>query len=167
MNNMNQGGITKIEILVILGIVGILGLFAIFAVSTARANTRDAIRLSDVRQVQIGLELYFNDSSTYPIAEEAIALGNASAFCLKADGFSASCSPEMEKVYSNAIGMPPKSGLKGLSNCDSNKNAYCYISNGGLFGIQFELENNQPLLNLKKGLNCITPTGFKVGSCQF
>ncbi|MBU0613810.1 hypothetical protein KJ766_00810 [Patescibacteria group bacterium] len=167
MNNMNEGGMTKVELLITAGVVGVLGLLAIFSISSARAGTRDAVRLSDVRQVQIGLELYFNKTNSYPESLEKIALGRPSTYCLDASGFSAACSGTQNSIFLESISAPPASGLKGLSGCSDLKDAYCYQSNGGEFGIEFELEKNYPLLNAQKGINCFTQSGFKEGSCQF
>jgi len=161
---MKKLGITKIEALIIALIIGLLGIMAVVAVSTARSRTRDAIRLSDVRQMQAGLELYFNDFNMYP-ATEGLALGTASTFCLSEKGFASSCVPSVETVYLEAVPATPSSGLKGMSACGQQKNAYCYVGNNGEYRLYFELENPNPLLGLTKGLNCATEFGLEGGSC--
>lgn len=161
---MNKLGITKIEILIVSLIIGLLGLTAVVAVSTARSRTRDAIRLSDIRQVQAGLELYFNDFNMYP-EELGIPLGTASTRCLSEAGFAASCTPSVETVYLDAVASTPRQGLKKLTSCGSETNAYCYLGTNGEYRIQFELENNNPLLGLVKGVNCATEFGIEPGLC--
>lgn len=162
---MKLFGMTRIEILLIALVVGVLGLLAVLAISSARSSARDAVRLSDVRQTQTGLELYFNDTSTYPETTEYVALGAPSTFCLGEDGFQGACAGS-EAVYIDVIGMPPAAGLKEQSACSGLSNAYCYASNGAEYVISFELERSNALLGLTRGHNCATPSGFEPGACQ-
>lgn len=62
----NKKGFTLIELLVVIAIIGILSTLAIVALGNARARSRDAKRVSDVRQITSALELYFNDNGQYP-----------------------------------------------------------------------------------------------------
>lgn len=159
---MYTKGFTKIEILIIAAIVGILGITAVIAVTTARSRTRDAVRMSDVRQIQTGLEVYFVDHNTYPESLSAIALGTPTTRCLSEQGFSSSCSDEL---YLEVVPSAPTSGLDELSSCSDRSNAYCYIAENGDYSISFELEHDNPLIGLEKGLNCATEDGLKSGEC--
>ncbi|MFH1631453.1 MAG: hypothetical protein ABIA47_00295 [bacterium] len=163
---MNNQGITKIEILIIGLIIGLLGLMAVVAVSTARSRTRDAVRLSDVRQTQAALELYFNDTNMYPETAEAIALGQASTICLGESGFAGSCPEATQTVYMLVVPSTPTAGLEKLSSCGSANNAYCYAGDDGEYRIQFELERANPLIELESGLNCATESGIDPGECS-
>ena len=162
---LNRQGMSKIEILVIAFIVGLLGIMAVLAISSARTGARDAVRLSDVRQIQTSLELYFNDANAYPSSLEPLALGTPSTACINQDGFSATCVQSNESVYMNVVGAPPAAGLKGLVTCSGIQNAYCYTGQDGAYRIEFELENRNPLLELEKGINCATETGLQAGAC--
>lgn len=163
---MNKLGITKIEVLVVALIIGVLGIMSVVAISTARSSARDAVRLSDVRQVQTGLELYFNDVSHYPVHFELLPLGTPSTACLGESGFSSACVSANESVYLEAVGAPPVAGLNKQSSCADLNNAYCYIGANGEYRIQFELENRNALLQLQKGINCATETGMESGPCD-
>lgn len=163
---MNKQGFTKIEFLVVAGIVGLLGVVAVIAVSTARTQTRDAIRLSDVRQIQTGLELFFNDRNRYPEVSQAVPLGEPSVRCLSEEGFAPACSRAIEVVYLDAIASTPTQGLSGASACGGIRNAYCYVGFNGSYRIQFELERRQPVLGLQKGINCASEEGFEAGPCR-
>ena len=156
---------TKIEVLIVVLIIGVLGVVAVMAVSNARSKTRDAVRLSDVRQTQAALELYFNDFNVYPEHIDRTALGQAATRCLSENGFSVSCTPSLETVYMESVSSTPRKGLKKLSSCSNVSNAYCYAGRGFEYTIEFELENGNSLIGLKKGLNCATRSGLTTGAC--
>ena len=59
-------GFTLIELLVVIAIIGILSSVVLASLSSARAKSRDARRMSDLRQVQTALELYYSDFGRYP-----------------------------------------------------------------------------------------------------
>lgn len=61
----NKKGFTLIELLVVIAIIGLLATIAVVALNSARTSSRDAKRIADIRQVQTGLELYFNESTSY------------------------------------------------------------------------------------------------------
>lgn len=62
----NKKGFTLIELLVVIAIIGLLSTLAVVALNNARAKSRDARRVSDIKQIQTALELYLNDASEYP-----------------------------------------------------------------------------------------------------
>lgn len=61
-----QSGFTLIELLVVIAIIGLLSTLAVVALNNARLKSRDAKRVSDVKQIQTALELYYNDANAYP-----------------------------------------------------------------------------------------------------
>lgn len=61
-------GFTLIELLVVIAIIGILSSIVLASLNSARQSSRDARRISDLKQVQLALELYFDGNSAYPIA---------------------------------------------------------------------------------------------------
>ncbi|MBI1999426.1 MAG: prepilin-type N-terminal cleavage/methylation domain-containing protein [Parcubacteria group bacterium] len=63
-----RGGFTLIELLVVIAIIGILSAVVLASLNTARQKSRDAKRVADVKQLQLALELYFDDNSSYPSA---------------------------------------------------------------------------------------------------
>jgi len=62
----NKQGFTLIELLVVIAIIGLLSTLSIVALNQARARSRDARRLADVKQIQTALEMYYNDYNAYP-----------------------------------------------------------------------------------------------------
>lgn len=59
-------GFTLIELLVVIAIIGILAAVVLVSLNSARAKSRDAKRLSDIRQIQTSFELFYNDNTSYP-----------------------------------------------------------------------------------------------------
>jgi len=62
-----QKGFTLIELLVVIAIIGILSSVVLASLNTARQKGRDARRISDVKQTQLALELYYDSNQTYPL----------------------------------------------------------------------------------------------------
>lgn len=62
-----QRGFTLIELLVVIAIIGILSSVVLASLNSARRKGRDARRISDVKQLQLALEMYYDgNSSEYP-----------------------------------------------------------------------------------------------------
>lgn len=63
-----KAGFTLIELLVVIAIIGILSSVVLASLNSARQKGRDAKRISDVKQLQLALELYYDANSKYPTA---------------------------------------------------------------------------------------------------
>jgi len=61
-------GFTLIELLITMLIIGIIVSLAVVGLNSVRSKSRDARRISDVRQLQNALEIYRNDNGVYPSA---------------------------------------------------------------------------------------------------
>lgn len=64
--NENTKGFTLIELLVVIAIIGILSSVVLASLNSAREKSRDARRISDIKQIQIALEIYFDTEGQYP-----------------------------------------------------------------------------------------------------
>lgn len=65
MQNKKKG-FTLIELLVVIAIIGILSSVVLASLNSARTKSRDAKRISDLKQVQTALEFYFDANRSYP-----------------------------------------------------------------------------------------------------
>jgi len=61
-------GFTLIELLVVIAIIGILATVVLVSLNSARRNSRDTRRVSDLRQTALALEMYSSDNGGYPIS---------------------------------------------------------------------------------------------------
>ena len=68
MKTQSQRGFTLIELLVVIAIIGILSSIVLASLNSARQKGRDARRISDIQQLQLALELYYDANSQYPTA---------------------------------------------------------------------------------------------------
>lgn len=60
-------GFTLIELLVVIAIIGILSSVVLASLNNARVKGRDAKRVSDLSQLKLALELYFDSERRYPV----------------------------------------------------------------------------------------------------
>jgi general secretion pathway protein G len=140
----NKKGFTLIELLVVIAIIGLLSTLAVVALGSAREKSRDARRLSDVKQIQTALELFYTDNNVYP-SSTAVNLGSAGAACLNASGFSpAGCAD----AYMGLVPEDP-----------GNTGVYTYnaVNGGASYTITTELEGEVSGLS---GNITATPSGL-------
>lgn len=85
----SRPGFTLLEGLIVLALLGLLAAFAAVSLSSARARTRDAQRLSGMSSIRSALQLYWLEKATYPMSD-SIALGQAAtkSETLTSNGFS-------------------------------------------------------------------------------
>jgi len=60
-----QRGFTLIELLVVIAIIGILASIVLVSLGGARTKARDARRQSDIRQIQLAMEMYYDSGQAY------------------------------------------------------------------------------------------------------
>ncbi|MBL7053467.1 MAG: type II secretion system protein [Candidatus Portnoybacteria bacterium] len=64
--NKNNKGFTLMELLVAIAIIGILSSIVLTSMSSTRERAKDGRRISDIKQIQLALELYYDVNSSYP-----------------------------------------------------------------------------------------------------
>lgn len=120
MKTIYKKGFTLIELLVVISIIGILSAFLMANFVGFRQRSRDAVRKSDLRQIQAALELHRSDIGEYPATVPACGSSLT-------DG-----------------GTPPVTYMQKIP-CDPLNSSpyyiYTYSSNGAVYSIISCLEN--------------------------
>ncbi len=130
MKKNKKQGFSLIELLVVVAIMGLLAAMSIISLNTARARARDARRLSDVKQIQTALEMYFNDSRKYPHSND----GYIEDTCLSNDSdgdgvdFESSVCATGADVYMAKIPQNPKP--RGDGDCIDKPYTYSRVTVG-------------------------------------
>ena len=76
-----KSGFTLIELLVVISIISILSSVVMASLNTARTKARDVKRRAELKQVQIGLQLYYvTNNGTYPVTGPGVWWGNCTDF---------------------------------------------------------------------------------------
>jgi general secretion pathway protein G len=123
----NQKGFTLIEILIVVAIIAILASVVLVGLGPTQQKGRDARRLSDLREIQNGLELYYNANGSYP------------------DGNSTQ--EPVSTMYSNNASQFTSAGISQAFPGDptgSGNFQYEYYSNGTSYAIGDCLEGTNP-----------------------
>jgi prepilin-type N-terminal cleavage/methylation domain-containing protein len=66
MKIFQKRGFTLIELLVVIAIIGVLASIVLASLDSSRKKGRDARRLADIKQIQLALELYYDQNNAFP-----------------------------------------------------------------------------------------------------
>lgn len=142
MRTNNQKGFTLIELLVVIAIIGLLSTLAIVALNSARTKSRDAKRVSDIKQVQTALELYFADQDSYPVGTN-LALGSANYDVLDStNGFDSAANGTVYMGLVPSAPTPPAGNAYTYSSLAARGGAACNASPCGYYTLTFVLEDD-------------------------
>ena len=141
---------TLIELLVVIAIIGILATVSIISLSNARAKSRDAKRVGDMKQIQTALELFFNDNNRYPTVDE---FNSGSIFSTSTSGTS---------TYMQVI---PDAPIPADGGCSSLSGYFYQVGAAGTtYTISYCL--GAVVGSLGPGAHCASPAGLDTpGNC--
>jgi prepilin-type N-terminal cleavage/methylation domain-containing protein len=72
----SQKAFTLVELIVVVAIIALLVGIVMTRLSSAKSKSRDGKRVSDIAQIQLALELYFDRCNVYPVS-----IANTSSSC--------------------------------------------------------------------------------------
>jgi len=136
-----QRGFTLIELLVVIAIIGILASVVLASLNTAREKSRDAARISQLKEVQKALELYYSTEGQYP---HYFADGTGANGCASSASFLCQLSGELEEYISDIPGDPTKIGT-------SEDYRYVVEGNGNGYVMMAHLESSNSWCNIFNG----------------
>jgi len=135
-----QKGFTLIELLVVIAIIGLLSTLAVVSLNSARSKARDGKRLSEMKNLQTALEMYYNDKSIYPTSTAlGFTLGDSTHRTFSEAGFTAAAGSS-GSVYAQTVNPDPMV---------SQNYTYYGDATGTMYFIRFNLENNNAELGGK------------------
>ncbi len=82
-----HSGFTLIELMVVIAVIGMLAVIILAAISTARQNTREKVRVSDLGEVEFALTIYKEANRSYPSFPNGIQIGSGSALDTQIQNF--------------------------------------------------------------------------------
>ena len=143
---MKKNGFTQIELIIVIFLLIIMIAVDIAVVLYLNLKSRDIAVLSDIKQIQSGLDAYLIVNSQYPVASEPVNLNDVYANTEKlcTDGFK----KRTEKCSQEILAPVPNSDLLA-------GNIYKYQSvDGQNYKLEFILKTNFKAQGLSRGQNC-------------
>jgi type II secretion system protein G len=151
LRNKNEKGFTLIELLVVIAIIGLLASVVLLALNSARAKSRDAKRLADVRQLASAFELFFNDRSSYPTT------GYGTSALLSTGGMTTA---GLVPGYIGQIPAAPRPADNATgSTCTTANNEYMYTGAANYYTLVFCLGDTTG--GYSSGVRTLTPAGIQ------
>ena len=137
---------TLVELLVVIAIICVLSTLSVVVFNNARAKARDSRRLSDVKQIGMALELYYDDQGRYPLPPTPTGTP-ITGLCLSNLGITSTCGtiPYLQKIPSDPL--------------PNIHYTYSYLNSGESYRLGFNLEQGSgdwPAGTLAMGPNGIS-----------
>jgi len=145
-HKFHYSAFTLVELLVVIAIIGVLSTLSVIVFNNARAKARDSRRLSDVKQIGMALELYYDDQGRYPPSPTPTGTP-ITGLCLSNSGFTSTCgtTPYLQKIPSDPL--------------PNIHYTYSYLNSGESYRLGFNLEQGSgdwPAGTLAMGPNGIS-----------
>ena len=133
-----QSGIGRIETVILALLCLVIGIVLLSAFFSARKTVRDAQRVSDIRQLQKALALYYKEYGMFPQASNNVAVG-------------------VENSFGRFVSPWPEAPKPADGNCTAAANAYSYevFNNGEGYVLKFCLGDNYD--KFTAGINIVSP----------
>lgn len=126
-------GFTLIEILVVMVIIGILSTIGLRSFASSQSKSRDSRRKSDLRQIGVALEAYYNDRGEYPEGSGGDIIG--------CDGIPAEDVDPTACSWGGDFADGSGTTYMVKLPADPSSNEYYYVSDGSSYQMYARLEN--------------------------
>ena len=138
-------GFTLIELLVVIAIIGLLATIVLFSIDTIKSKSRDARRVADIKVIQEGLSMYYNNNFLYP---------NSGASAIEINGSTDIISQALisDGVMSGVSIDPLNKDIEGVT----YKYYYQSLDSQRDYVVTFYLETNT-IKNKLQGINIVNP----------
>ena len=103
-----QSAFTLIELLVVIAIIGVLASVVLASLNTAREKARDAKRLSEMKEMEKALNIYYADNGHYPYEVDANT-GSTGTICT-------SCTGGINTILKQYMGGVPQDPINDSTN---------------------------------------------------
>lgn len=101
-------GFTLVELLTVIAIIAILSSVVLTSLNSARAKSRDAKRISDLKQLELALALYHDANGKYPSLGGGGWWGNCSGFGSHGTSGPSGYIPDLAPTYIGVLPLDPK-----------------------------------------------------------
>ncbi len=142
----NKKGFTLVEIIVVVFIIGVITSFVVVSFSNPRQKSRDIKRISDITQLQMALNSYYQFEGTYP---ESLVAGQSLV------------GSSTEIVFIQNI---PQNPAYPDEDCVFDEYHYSYSPGESTYYITFCLEG--PLEEYSPGVKCAISGGILNEACE-
>jgi prepilin-type N-terminal cleavage/methylation domain-containing protein len=132
-----SSGFTLMELLVVMAILGVLIVAGLASFTSSQKKSRDIKRKSDLRQISLSMETYYNDFGSYPLSDSSThqikGCGTAgTTACEWGDPWKKTPASGAATVYMIALPEDP-----------TTSRSYYYDSDGTYYKIYASLENER------------------------
>lgn len=133
----STSGFTLMELLVVMAILGVLIVAGLGSFTSSQKKSRDVKRKSDLRQISLAMETYYNDFGSYPSSD-------SSTHQIKGCGVSGTTACDWGSPWKKT----PATGaatvyMIALPDDPSSSRSYYYDSDGTYYKLYASLENDR------------------------
>lgn len=171
--SQNQKGFTLIELLVVISIIGVLSSVVMVSLNSAKGRARDAVRLSDINQIQKALDVYYDEHGAYPISGNCGSSIPNGGWCNSVQGLSGGhwvrngSSSNLSDFFNKDPIDPKDSGTASWT--PYNGGTYFYFASGyggsgQWYMIIFGLEDHNNSIQQQDGVTACNGTYFHYGN---
>lgn len=158
-----SAGFTLIELLLTVSIIGLLSSIVVVSVGVMRSKSRDARRISDIKQIQTSLEAYWNLRNSYPVSPGNNPLGSANAriLCILDNGqagFQVANTNNCATTFLNPVAANVTPNGANYIYTSTLNNAACNAEPCNQYSVAFRLESGAG--TFPSGAYALTQTGI-------